>query len=293
MPDRRDHQAALVGQVVEDLSFEPLDPDRLQADVAGGRRRAEVKAGGFFVFSDLAPGAYRLRLAGERLEPQEIPVTLPFAPLRLARPGDNELVIAVEAVDAAERRITFEPALLPRPIPAGAPVLAAGVETRLAKELPAGPAVAARLESAGGLAPGALVRIVRERSIRLRPDPYATLPGGLTRLVGRVARAVTGQPVAGAEVRLLRLGDAEVEVRDVAGAPIAVVAAGRLRLLGTERDVACRTNARGDYHLYFPDGLFPAAVTLAASAVGLAPASRTVEVSRGERQAVDFRMERT
>ncbi len=294
MTDRLAHRASLVGQVVEDLTFEPLDPGRLAAEMAG--RHARVKDGGFFVFADLAPGDYGLRLAGERLETQEIPVTLPFAPLRLARPGDNELLVTVASTDPAERRITFEPALLPKRIPAGAAVLAAGVETRLAAELAAGPAVGARLESVDGLAPGMIVRIVRERSIRLRPDPYATLPSGLTRLVGRVTRAVpAGHPVAGATVRLRRLGAAEVEIRDVAGAAIAAIAVieGTSRPLGTEGDVTARTNARGDYHLYFSDAFFPAAVTLEASAPGLATAVRTADAGRGERRRVDFQMEST
>ncbi len=304
MPDRRSHHASLVGHVVEDLTFEPLDAGRLAAEMTGSMtttgRLARIKDGGFFVFADLAAGDYGLRLTGERLEAREIPVTLPFAPLRLAFPGDNELLVTVAAVDPAERRITFEPAHLPRRIEAGAAVLAAGLETTLTAELAAGPAVAARLESVGGvggiggIAPGALVRIVRERSIRLRPDPYAALPPGLTRLVGRVTRAVpAGHPVAGATVRLRRLGETDVEIRDVAGAAIAVLPSSPSvsRPLGTERDVTALTNARGDYHLYFSDAFFPAAVTLEASAPGLATAVRTADAGRGERRRVDFQME--
>jgi hypothetical protein len=292
MGERFVHRASLVGQAVEDLSYEPLAPGRFTAELVGTGLRPQYKDGGWFVFSDLPPGGGVLRLSGERLQPQSFAVILPFPPLRLDRPGDNELVVIAATVETVQRaggdelRITFDPVVLPRRIRTGARVLATGFATRLAADLETGTVLSARLESIAGLNPGAVVRIVRERSVRLKLDPYATVPSGLCRITGRVTLPAG---VSTATVRLARLDGNAVTVQDVAGAGIATAQlSGRERVIGTAADIAVSTDERGIYHLYFPDALFPADATLEALREGQPPASRTVATQKGERKIVDF-----
>jgi hypothetical protein len=291
--ERLVQRAALAGRVVEDLSYAAVAPGELTADLAETDRPPSYKDGGLFVFSDVPDGEYLLRLGGRRFQTRTLAVTLPPPALLLALPGDDELVVVVRAVDAGQRRILFNAVTLPRRIAAGAPVLAPGLETALEAELEPGAVISARLESVEGLAPGALVRIVRDRSIRLKLDPHAPLPDGATRLVGRVSVAgFPATPVAGAAVRLAAAGGAEVLLEELAGARIATLGEDEdRRVLGTETDVAVRTDGAGEYHLYFLDADFPSEVTLEVSRDGFVPGTVTRQVSPGRRNRIDVELD--
>src|SRR6266576_78363 len=116
-------KASLVGQVVEDLSFDPLEFQRFTAALKGLTRQAFYKDNGYFAFTNLSAGDYTLILSGERLQTEEIPVTIPSAPIvfdpnrsKLAQmldqvvldqPGSNELSVIVKNVNGANKRISF------------------------------------------------------------------------------------------------------------------------------------------------------------------------------------------
>src|SRR5262245_22454817 len=86
MPETVSQTASLIGQVIEDVTYEAMSPRQYQVQLVGMQRPPQYKLGGFFVFSNLRPGSYRLRIAGERFQPQEHLITIPLEPVILDSP---------------------------------------------------------------------------------------------------------------------------------------------------------------------------------------------------------------
>src|SRR5215212_823080 len=120
MAEQLAKKASLMGQVIEDLSYEGVDPQRLRVELVGVARPAVYKEGGFFAFNELPPGQYRVLVSGVRLQPQEFDVTLPFADPLLGRAGDDELFVIVKTVSASDGKITFDPVIIRKAIRVGA-----------------------------------------------------------------------------------------------------------------------------------------------------------------------------
>jgi hypothetical protein len=307
-------KVALVGQVIEDLSYEPLDYQRFTAElyrrlVTSKLDRLEktphYKDNGYFAFTDLLPGDYYLVVFGERFQNQQLPITIPFAPIdpnstmqqRLDRvffdqPGDNELIVVVKTLNA--NRITFDAATIRRSIFSGSAVKANGAETRLAEKLDPGKVTSARLESVTGITAGAIVRIIRDRSIRLRFDPYSEALAESTRISGQVTLLNQADVVLpGALITITEVNSTAVTVTDIGGARVAtVVLGGSGTVLGTERDLQTLTNEKGDYTLYFGgDGVTK--VTLTATLDGYQTVTKQdVAVSLQSRVRAEFQLAR-
>jgi hypothetical protein len=273
MAESVSQKVSLVGQVIEDLTFEPLDFQRFSAELYQGPKEKLVrvnqtphyKDNGYFAFTDVGLGDYTLQILGERFQTQQITVTLAptvidqtknklpqlLAQVIFDQPGDNELIVLVDAVNNS--RITFEDAIIRKRIRAGATVIANGGQTRLTKTLEPGKITSARLDSVAGINAGDLVRIIRDRSIRLRFDPYYEELAESTRIVGTAS--IQGQPgitVPNAFISVEKVNGTAVTISDVAGAKVATgIIGGSVRVLGTERDLQALTNASGDYTIYF------------------------------------------
>ncbi len=303
MIERVVQKAALIGQAVEDLTYMELSPDRFTAELLGTGRSAQYKAGGFFIFSDLRPGAYTLRLAGRDFRPEEHGAVVE-APSLLNREmsifgqaGDNELFLIVKTVhennNAIGPRITFDPLILTKEIRAGARVLGAGgFETELAADLEARDIMQARLASVTGLTPGSILRIVRGRSCRLKFNPYHQFASELTRIVGQVVRADAPEmPLEGAKVRLTQVNDVDVVLNEVQGVSIHTLEVGGTEaVLGAEKDIATYTNHRGDYNLYFRPADAWTSVSLAAALSGYQPETTKAPVEVGRQNKLDFQL---
>jgi hypothetical protein len=272
MAESVSQKVSLVGQVIEDLTYEPLDFQRFSAELYQGpkeklarvNRTPHYKDNGYFVFTDIGLGDYTLQILGERFQTQQLPVTL--APMVIdqtknklpqilqqvifEQPGDNDLIVLVDAVN--NNRITFEDTIIRRPIRAAATAIANGGETKLTTTLEPGKITTARLDSVAGISAGDIVRIIRDRSIRMRFDPYYEALTESTRIVGTVS--IQGQPeitLPNAFINVEKVNGAAVTISDVAGAKVATTIIGSARVLGTERDVQTSTNGSGDYTIYF------------------------------------------
>lgn len=293
MADTITHKASLMGHVIEDWSYEGLDPQRLRVEIVGLSRQGWYKDGGFFVFNDVPPGRYLVRITGERLQPQEFDLTLPLAEV-LGRPGDDELLVVVKTVSTADGKITFDPVLLRQAIRSGASVRASGFTSKLATKLEPGKVSAAKLESAQGLVAGAILRIIRGRAVRMKFDPYFRTPPELTLIVGRVEqKGVPGLALPGAQVRLRKVNGVNVQTASVAGANIVTVdIAGKKVVLGTEGDAQAVTNSRGDFNLYFARSDITA-VTLSVSLFNYKTKSQNLAVTTGGRNRADIFLERS
>ena len=310
MTESISQKASLVAQVIEDVSYEPFANQQFQAELVGTGKEPHYKDSGYFAFSDLVPGDYQLRIVAERFQTQQLPITIPSAPIVFVpgekklpkllerivfdQPGDNELVVVVKTVNAPGKLITFDAVTLPRPINVGALVLVNGSKLKLDARLDAGTIASARLDSVAGVAPDAIVRIVRDRSIRLRFDPYYPAPAELTRIVGAVSlKNQPGVPLENALVRITKVDGKAVTVADVSGARIAsVLLGGNKVILGTESDIQTTANARGDYNLYFRRADFPN-VTLEASLTGFKKISADITINPLARNPADFELEKT
>jgi len=307
MPESISQKVSLVAQVIEDLSYEPLDYQRFTAELEGIKKTPYYKDNGYFVFTDLLPGDYMLRVWGERFQTQQLPVTIPSGPIVLdpakskmeqllartvfTQPGDNELIVVAKTVNVPNKRITFDAATISRPINAGVAVVGNGVTTKLTTKLDAGTVTSARFDSVAGVTAQSIVRIIRDRSIRLRFDPYYETPPAATRVVGRVTllnQAEVALPKV--LVNITKINGTAVTVSDVGGARVATVVIGGAKVvLGTERDVQAFTNGKGDYTIYFSrDDV--ANVTLNATLAGFQTATTTIAVTPRARIRADFQL---
>lgn len=283
--------ASLVGHVIEDQSFDNLNQTYFTVELIGTKRSPQYKNGGFFVFSDLHAGDYTLRISGERFQTEEFAVVLPFAPLLLEVPGDDELVVVIRNLDGGTARIGFDPVFLPKPFKAKSQVISAAFSGTLAATLEAGKVSSAKLNTLAGLAVGDIVRIIRDKSIRLRYGPYGALPPGFTRVVGKIV--LQGSParaLEGAVVRLAAVNGTSVSVNSVAGLNVVTAQLnGKTVVLGTEKDTRTRSNPNGDYNLYFsqPD---ITGITLEATRAGLQTAIQTIAITPNARHRADFEM---
>lgn len=294
MAEQISKKASLLGQVIEDLSYDGLDPQVLRVELVGVSRPAWYKEGGFFAFNELPPGPYRVLISGERLQPQEFNVVLPLANPMLGRAGDDELFVIVKTVHASDGKITFDPVIIRKGVRAGAKVRAAGFTSKLAAGLEPGKVSAAKLESVGGLAAGAVLRLIRGHAIRMKLDPYARTPPGWTLIVGRVEhKNIPGRALPGVQVRLKRVNGVDVQTAEVTGVSLATVdIAGKKVILGTDGDVKTFTNSRGDFNLYFNRGDINA-VTLSASLTNYQTKNRNISVVLGGRNRADIFLERS
>jgi len=285
---------ALAGQVIEDVTYEELGPRQYQVSIRGLDKTAQYKRGGFFAFSDLAPGDYTLLITGERFQTEQYALTLPLNPTFLRQPGDNDTVVKVKSINTSNNHVSFDPVILPKEIRAGAPVIGQQFGATLAAPLSAGEVTSARLSTVDALAQGDFLRFVRDSSIRLRFDPYYLLPSGFTRIVGQVT--LDGAPeiaLSGAEVRLTRVNDEPVATLQLGDAEFATVRLdGTDIVLGALKDTRTLTNARGDYNLYFSDRLNFQSVTLEVTLAAYQGAVGPRPVSTGRRNRIDVALAR-
>jgi hypothetical protein len=286
---------SLVGHVIEDLTYEPVRPSQFQAEILGTGHIPQYKSGGFFVFSNVAPGTYTLRVGGQRFQPLEQTVEVPAADHVINREGDNAVLVIARGVTSVPgnnggTRLSFNTVLLEQPVRAGAAILTPGFSATLAVELDRGLAMEARIENVTGtLIPNAIVRIVRDQSLRLKVNPYSALPLTRTRLVGTVVRQNAPEVhLAGAQVRLTQVNGVTVESHDIAGLEVTSVGLNASTIiLGTERDVTTLTNANGDYNLYFDIGEVLENLTVEVALAGYQAAMATVEIRTGQRQRLE------
>jgi hypothetical protein len=206
-----------------------------------------------------------LKITGERLQSRVLDVViLAQVPVLLDSLGDNELIVIARSIEDVignngVKKISFDPVILTKQIRAGARVVSNGLlppgsSARLVATLEPGIVSSARVENANGLAANSIVRIIRDRSIRMNFDPYYSFVSPITRIVGKVvSQQNPATPLAGAQVRLTRLNGAAITPNDVQGVGIftGVDTSGNTIVLGTEKDVSARTNEKGDYNLYF------------------------------------------
>lgn len=285
-------RASLIGHVIEDLTYDNVRQTHFQATLVGLAQTPQYKRGGFFVFSDLPPGTYTLCIASQRFQPFEQRIVMPHPALILEVPGSNEVFVRVSSLNAT--RVTFETIRLIQPIRAGASLLGpAGFSATLAAGMDQGRVMEARIENVmGTLAAGDLVRIIRDRSIRLRFNPYAALPVVRARVIGTVRRQnVPELTLQGVQVRLIQVNGTNVVLHDIEGVSIGTVTLdGTSLILGSERDITTRTNQQGDYNLYFSAGDELTNVTVEVTRDGFQTQIIPIPISTGQRQRLDVQL---
>ena len=307
MTESISHKVSLIGQAIEDFSFAPLDFQRFGATLEGTPQPAYYKDNGYFTFTNLLPGDYKLIMFGERFQTEKLSVTIPAGPIifdparsklpqLLARlvcsqPGDNELIVVTKTVNGGNKRITFDATTIGRPISGGATVLADGLSTTLSTRLEPGQVNSARFERVAGLAEGSIVRIIREQSIRLRFDSYSAVPPGTTSVVGRIT--LPNQPDVGlpdALVQITEVNEATVTVSEIAGARVGTADLDNATVvLGTERDLQTVSNRKGDYIIYFRREDVTS-LTLRVTLAGFQTLTSTVTVTPQARTRADFEL---
>lgn len=191
-----------------------------------------------------------------------IPVP-PSAPVFIDSRGDNELIVIVRSSEDVVgnnggKKINFDPVILTKEIRAGARVLSNTPQdnssAKLGARLDAGLVSSARIEDTNGFDDGSIVRIIRDKSIRMIFDPYFSFDAPITRVVGKVVSQQNPTvALPGAQVSLTEINGTAIDSEDVQGVEIftGLDTSNSVIVLGTQRDVNTVTNDKGDYNLYF------------------------------------------
>jgi hypothetical protein len=229
--------------------------------IEGQRQHPVVKDDGFYVFTDLGAGTFRLTVRGPRYQEFEQVFALPLPAndrLILDVPGENELALVVRSADPATNTIRFQARDIFDRLPAGAPVVSSRLVTALAQPLEGEGVDAATLVSVGNLQEDDIVRLLKPRVVRLRPGPGYPFAADLRRLTGTVRDAADGRPVARATAELVQVNGHAVNAETVGtasanSATIYSIGAGpEKRAIGAARDIRCITTHRGGYAFCFP-----------------------------------------
>lgn len=198
-------------------------------------------------------------------------------------PGENELILAVQSVDRASNRITFQARDILEPLPAGARVISSKLITSLAQPLGGARVDSAAFANVGSgaaaLASGDVVRLMKRRAARVGPAPYYRRDTETRRLGGVVRDMARGQPIIGAIVELTRVNGEDIVSENVGVTPpevadVRTVGSGMAkRIVGTARHVRAMTNEEGRYSFRFPKrlDLVIEAVTVRVTAGGHVP----------------------
>ncbi len=230
--------------------------------IEGQRQSPVIKEDGFYVFTDLGGGSFRMLVRRPMYQDFERVFTLPLPTndrLILDVPGENELVLAVQSVDSETSTIRFQARDVFDPLPAGTPVVSSDLVTALAQPIEGEAVDTATLQSVGTLQQDDIVRLVKPaRVVRLRPGPGYPFMGDLRHLTGTVRDAADGQPITGATVELVQVNDLSINAEVVGTTSTNLVTicsmstGSEKRVIGTERDRHCITTTRGSYAFYFP-----------------------------------------
>lgn len=229
--------------------------------IEGQRQHPVVKDDGFYVFTDLGAGTFRLTVRDPRYQEFEQMFALPLLTndrLILDVPGENELVLVVRSADPATGAIRFQARDVFDRLPAGAPVVSSRLVTALAQPLEGEGVDAATLVDVGNLQEDDIVRLLKPRVVRLRPGPGYPFAADLRRLTGTVRDADDGRPVERATAELIQVNGHTVNAEIVGttsanSATIHSIGAGpEKRVIGVARDTHCITTTRGGYAFYFP-----------------------------------------
>lgn len=238
------------------------------------------------MFTNRSAGSFQMDIYPKHTRPPERAASLSaLVEDRLIRtiPGENELILAVQAIDRASNRIIFQARNIPEPLPAGARVISSKLITSLAQPLGGERVDSAAFAKVGSgsmaLAPGDVVRLVKRRAARVKPGTYCR-PGTAPRRLGGVVRDMArGLPIIGAIVELTRINGEDIVSEKVGMTPPEVADVRTLgngmakRVIGTARHVQAMTNDEGRYSFHFPErlDLIVDAVTLRVTAGGHAP----------------------
>ena len=306
--EKRIQKVSLATRAIDALTLEPIRTN-LEVKLQDIERSPIYKDDGFFVFTDIDPGKYDLMLSKPGYQNRDdIKVELPIAVdeklVEFSLDGENELILVVRRV--SNKKIEFDKIKNVKTIREGAKVLSQGLTTYLIDEIPNGIEISqAKLHDINGLTPGAIVRILRDKSLKMRPGPYYSYPEDVTLVVGQVTYAFgKGTPLSDVHVEIIRVNGTPVNFEDVEGVEIAFITDGEHKYaLGTQADLLTISNIRGDYNFCFPDshaltrlwaGSPPSGteLTLRASLAGYETQEKTLVIEPKERNSLSFGLSR-
>ncbi|MCP4368467.1 MAG: hypothetical protein GY797_10220 [Deltaproteobacteria bacterium] len=313
-------QVSMVFSAVDSLSLEIIKTGlkvSLSNKALGIEQNPFFKEDGFIVFADVEPGNYLLQISKQGYQHREIEVEIPIAlesppghnhinylPVEYTKDGENELILVVRRV--SNQRIEFDKIKNVKTIREGAEVISQGQITSLADEVPNGLEISqAKLQDTLGIASGTIVRILRDKSLKLRPDPYYQYSEDTTLLIGKVTSVLSGEvPLSGVEVEIIGVNGFPVSLQDIQGVEVAFITDGGLKNpLGTKDDLQTKSNKRGDYNFYFSEshvltrlgaGSPPVGteLTVRASLTGYEPQEKILIIEPRERNTISFGLPR-
>jgi len=249
------------GRIADALSREPASYQDLQVHLDAPPREALYKPGGFFAFAGLktSPDKYRFRLESTLYQRRSFEESLPgAAPVELALAGEDEIYLVVKSVIVGSKNVKFDAIPMMPLAPRGAPVLGAGgFSATLAADLVGVDVSSAALDSVSGLAPGALLRVIRSRSLLAKPGPYYPFPPATTVLKVKIVEdAADGRPLEGARAKVLELDGVAPASTNVGGVSLRHVTLpgppARHVVIGPDGDLETLTNPRGHAALFLP-----------------------------------------
>ena len=259
--DSRSSRVSFFGRFADELSRSDISKGSFQVSLNGSSRQPHFKDDGFFVFADLRPSPppYVLQATSSLYQDKSFSAVLPANTMvELSFPGEDELIVLVTTVDAAQNRVNFNNIAFLPPVAEGAVVRGpGGFSATLAETLEGNDVGFALLSSVTGLNSGDPLRIVRSPRMLLRPGPYYQFPAGTTLLALSVVENAPGaEPIAGAQMQITQVNAQPVTAINVGGVnlnraelpgipPIPV-------MLGPVEAVITHSNSRGHAIFYYP-----------------------------------------
>jgi len=278
---------AFFGRLADQLTRRVLRPQETSVSLQEDSYPPLGKDDGHFAFYDLAPSAtaYHIRMGGPSYLTRTVAATLPtVAPVQVTLPGEDELYVALAAAPNAQNQVTFEPVDFVASIPAGAVVIGpGGFTTTLAEPLGGRDVGLAGLTSAGALAAGEVLRIVRSPNLLVRPGPYYPFPGDVTVVAVHVVENDPAEPsIDGATLTITWIDGAVPTMVTIGGLPLgrfALAASPTAFLVLDDEDRLTATNDRGDAVFFFAGSTALTSVTIDVAKAQYVTSTVTVNVT--------------
>lgn len=291
-------RVSLHGRLADDLTRATVPGRHFQATVTGSTEPALRKEDGHFVFVDLQPSptSYEIRLDAPGYQRRVVQASISaVGPVEVAFPGEDELIVIVTAVDAVNRRVSFDAVPFLPTIRADSQVFGpAAFNATLDDALEGGDVQFATLSTVAGLALGDLLRIVRSANLIVKPSSYYRFDPDMTLVAIKVVENTADDPpLSDVALAIDQVSAQPLTPVTVGGVVIHTVALGPVTLpLGPDRAIHATTNARGDAIFYYRPDTPVTSLRVNVTKAGYVSTSKFMPAVMGERTAHSVKLDR-
>lgn len=301
--EKTSQQASLIASAIDEFTLETIKTG-LHAKLLSWDGDPIYKRDGYIIFTDVIRGAYQLRIVANGFQPSLYQLELPLLDdLFFDCAGENELIVVARSVDHTTREVSFDTLKYVRSIPKGSGVVSHNFFAQLDADLEGASVSKLKLTSTFGLMSSSILRIIRGKQLRLKPDPYYKFPPSTTLLTGKVVyQSHPDIAIENAEISITEIVSSTIEPivleeikgpDETFGVRIATATFGGEKFaLGTEKDVKVISNHEGDFIFRFKNDLFFDFITVETKLSGFKTKIDAIEIQPSNRNHFVIELER-